>query len=234
MSPTARILTALSLLAISNGVPAAHITDKLVVGMYAQPAEEGTPLQLLSSGTPLEVLRRQGTFSEVRLADDSRGWVASTYITEEKPAKVMLLETQAKLRLMGIELAALREAQSTGNGQAAPSGDAPPSAREAQLRQALDKAEARIVELERQLGERPATEAAQQRLQLLQGRVQQALDLLADTPGVALARTEPAPPGLITRYQSWIVGLITLLVGFGAGVAFIDYRIRRRYGNFRI
>jgi hypothetical protein len=61
-----------------------------------------------------------------------------------------------------------------------------------------------------------------------------ALDLLAEAQGLKLMRAEPATQGPITRYRTWIVGLAALLVGFGAGVAVIDYRIRRRYGGFRI
>jgi len=207
MSPTPRLLITLCLLAVARAASAAHITDKLVVGLYAQPVEEGAPLQLLSTGTPLEVLQRKAGFSEVRLADDTRGWVASSYVTEEKPAKAMLLETQAKLRLMGIELAALRERQLPQAGKARPADTSPTGAREAQLRQALDTAEARAAELERQL---------------------------AEAQGLQPMRAEPAPPGPITRYQTWIAGLAALLVGFGAGVAVIDYRIRRRHGDSSI
>lgn len=246
MSPTTRLLLAFLLLGIARAGFAAHITDKLVVGMYPQPAPDGSPLRLLSSGTPLEVLQRKDGYSEVRLADDARGWVASSYITEEKPAKAMLLETQAKLRQMGLELAALREKAAE---TAAEEGDAespataavveatqapPPSAREAQLRHELDQAEGRIAQLEGRLAARPVAEGAQQDLEALRGRVQRALDLLAEAQGVEIREREAVPAGPVARYQSWIVGLIALLVGFGGGVAFIDYRIRRRYGGFRI
>lgn len=239
MSLIARLLTALYLLGATPSVLAAHITDMLVVGMYAEPADGGTPLRLLSSGTPLEVLQQKDRYSEVRLADDTRGWVESTYITEEKPAKAMLLETQARLRQMGIELAALRADQAVegraGSGPpAAADSGTPPSAREAQLRQSLEKAETRVVELERQLADRPASEAALQRLETLQARVREAADLLANAEGVATPGAEPASSGLITRYRSWIVGLLTLLLGFGGGVAFVDYRSRKRHGGFRV
>ena len=234
MPLTPRVLITLCLLAACGAASAAHITDKLVVGLYPRPAEEGSPLQLLSSGMPLEVLQRKAGFSEVRLADDTRGWVASSYVTEEKPAKAMLLEAQAKLRLMGMELAALRERQPSLTGETTPPVSPPPSAREAQLREALEAAETRTAELERQLAGRPLAEQAQRELEVLRGRVRQALELLAEAQGLALQRAEPQAQGLITRYQTWIVGLAALLVGFGAGVAVIDYRIRRRYGGFRI
>ncbi|MCG6967948.1 MAG: SH3 domain-containing protein [Chromatiaceae bacterium] len=212
---------------------AAHITDKLVVGMYAGPKAEGAPLNLLSSGTPVEVLKRADGFAEVRLADDSTGWVEATYVTEEKPAMAMLLETQARLRQMGIELAGLREKQSAGGAAADAAVKLPPNAGEAQLRQSLDMAEARIAELEKQLVGQPSAEQLQ-RLTDLQDRARQALQLLADAQGLELRPVPAVGEGLISRYRSWIVGLTALLLGFGAGIAFIDYRIRRRYGRFRI
>lgn len=223
-------LIILALCAAALPLRAAHITDKLVVGLYPGPSAEGTPSRLLSSGTPLDVLDRKDGFTQVRLADDASGWVESTYITDEKPAMAMLLETQAKLRLMGMELAAMRERQ--GGADAAPSTTADaPSVQEARMRQALAGAEARIAELEQRLAATPDGDPAQQRLQELQGRVDQALRLLAEGQE-PIATT--ASRGVVARYQTWIVGLITLLLGFGGGVAFIDYRIRRRYGGFRL
>ena len=41
------------------------------------------------------------------------------YVTDEKPAKAMLLETQARLRQMGMQLAALREKQADDGEPAA-------------------------------------------------------------------------------------------------------------------
>ena len=236
MSPSPRfapLLLALLLLGAAHG---AHITDKLVVGVYSEPNAEGTPLRLIASGTPLEVVKKGQGFSEVRLADDTRGWVESSYITEEKPAKAMLLETQAKLRQMGMELAGLREKVAADDGSpAGPASSAAPTAREAQLRQSLQQAEQRIADLEQALAEVPRDQDARTELETLRLRTAEAVHLLADAQGLQLtAGVAPSPPGLLQRYRGWIIGGGALLLGFGAGVAFIDYRIRKRYGGFRI
>ena len=216
-------------------VGAAHITDQLVVGLYAEPKTEGKPLHLLSSGTPVEVLRREGGFAEVRLVDDRKGWVEAGYVTEEKPAKAMLLETQARLRQMGIQLAALREMQKNDGDPLLPAPGPPPSAREAQLQQSLSKAESRVAELEQRVADQPVAAAAQQQLLELQDQVQQALQLLANARGMELREVQPpAEQGFFGRYQIWIIGLGAAVFGFGVGVAAIDYRIRKRYGGFRI
>ena len=229
----APVLLALLLVGVAHG---AHITDKLVVGVYSEPNVEGTPLRLIASGTPLEVLNVGQEFSEVRLADETRGWVESRYITEEKPAKAMLLETQAKLRQMGMELAGLREKSASGGavpGNAPPG--APPTAREAQLRQSLQRAEQRVAELEQELAAVPRDQVARAELDALRARATQAVRLLADAPGLKLGADEvPPSPGFFRRFRAWIIGGGALLLGFGAGIAFIDFRIRKRYGGFRI
>jgi hypothetical protein len=228
-----RHLLLLLLLLLSSLASAAHITDKLVVGLYPEPAAEGTPLQLLSSGTPLEVLDRRQGFAEVRLADDTRGWVEAGYVTDEKPAKAMLLETQARLRQMGLELAALRA--SAGGDEPPAALSLPPSAREAELQQALAEAQQRLATLEQQLQQQAANGDAQQRLETLQGRVRAALEDLADAQGLTLQAAAGPPAGdFFARYQVWIIGSAALVLGFAAGIAYIDRRIRRRYGGFRI
>ncbi len=84
------------LLLAMTSVQAAHITDKLLVGLYAQPKSGIQPSKVLPSGTPLEVLERKDAYSKVRLGDGKEGWVKSVYISNEKPARAMLLELQAK------------------------------------------------------------------------------------------------------------------------------------------
>lgn len=237
MPPILRFVFCLFMLAGMAPAGAAHITDKLVAGMYAEPGAEGAPLNLLSSGTPLEVLQRRDGFVEVRLANDQTGWVEAAYVTEEKPAKAMLLETQARLRHMGLQLAALKEQCPGAAGtDAAPVtvDGTQPAVADAALRQALDEAQARIAQLEQQLAASPSPGEAQQQLDRLQGRVRQALDLLKDvrSPEPPSVKAEPALDQLI-RYRFWIAGLIVALLGFVAGAAFFDYRFRRRHGGFR-
>ena len=252
MRASMRVLTLLFCGALAGSAIGAHITDKLVVGMYAQPSPAGSPLKLLSSGTPIEVLQQKDGYTEVRLDDGTQGWVASSYVTDEKPAKAMLLETQARLRQMGIELAALREQQAAASDEERAAADAGPSERETELRESLSKAEARVAELEarmgdslsaaearvgeleRQLADRPASEPRPQQLQELQARVDRAVSLLvgpqASDIGSILQLEHENP---IVRYRYWILAGVALLCGFVAGAALIDYRFRRRHGGFR-
>ena len=233
MSTACRYFLILLMLALAGPSGAAHITDKLVVGIYAEATSAAPPIRLLSSGVPLEVLRRQGEFTEVRLADGVQGWVEARYVTDEKPAKAVLLETQTRLRALDAEL---RERKAGGTAaQTLSVPNLAPSAREAQLRQALGAAEARVAALEQQLQDQPRAAAAQERLEALQRQTQVALQVLAEARGMELVTAGPAAEeGLVGRYQVWIVAAAAAVLGFGIGVAFIDYRIRKRYSGFRI
>ncbi len=232
---TRRLLVVLLFLAAT--ADAAHITDKLVVGIYAEPSVEGSPKKLISSGTPLEILERKTQFVRVRMADQTTGWVESAYVTEEKPAKALLLETQTKLRQMKKELDALK-AENESEVDAAGSADAPsaPSARERELQDALDKANARIEALQQAAAAPQVVPeiGADARLDQLETRVQRAIDLLSAGELPVESEQAATRPGIVTRHQAWIVGLIALVVGFGVGVAFIDYRFRKRYAGLRI
>ena len=81
----------------------------------------------------------------------------------------------------------------------------------------------------------PRDRAARTELEMLRLRTAEAVRLLADAQGLQLtAGVASSPPGFLRRYRGWIIGGGALLLGFGAGIAFIDYRIRKRYGGFRI
>jgi len=80
---------------VGNG---AHITDQLLAGMYAAPNKAEQPIQLLPSGTPVELMGEQKDLVKVQLVDGKTGWVEKRFLSEEKPAKVRLLALQSKYR----------------------------------------------------------------------------------------------------------------------------------------
>lgn len=219
------LLLALVMLCGTGG--AAHITDKLVVGLYPDQKLQGEPKQLLTSGTPIEVLKRGKGVVEVRLADDTRGWIEARYVSEEKPAAMKLLEAQAELRRLKRDL----------KGQDVGKSPAPvknlPSVEQVHAGLALNEAKARITELEAALTQLPKLRAAAKERDELKARLAKLRKLLgvkAETTVVAGGSEAP----FWERYLPWLVAAGLALLGFAAGIVFIDYRIRRRYGGFRL
>jgi hypothetical protein len=100
-------------LLLSGGVSAAHVTDKLAVGLY-ESADAEQPIRLLTSGIPVERLVVNGQYCRVRLGDGEEGWLECRYITDEKPARAMLLEAQAGAAALRRDLAQAREQLQAG------------------------------------------------------------------------------------------------------------------------
>jgi SH3 domain protein len=240
----------------------ARITDKLLAGLYAEPDTAGQPVRVLPSDTPLERLEQRGEFTRVRLGDGDEGWVENRFITDEKPARVMLLELQAKNSQLQQQLDAA-ERQLKGPGQPADPQDPGLSELKRQLadaraENALLKREQstnglpgadtepltrRIAELEQQLAAaaaNPELEALQQANRQLQQRLEQ-IARLAGSPETATPIANPAAnPGATEataeRLKTWELPLLLLamLVSFIGGVAFKNYRLAKRYGGFRV
>jgi SH3 domain protein len=252
------------LLALNGGVQSAHITDKLLAGFYQQPDTATEPGRLLTSGTPLEVLKQQGEMARVRLGDRSEGWIESRYISDEKPARVTLLEMQAKTDALQKELELLQK----GGGSDA---DALLRKELKVTKQLLDDARKEVHELKAAGEQKKPPESNpedRQRIQALQAELTGARESLqaqsrdktseqrikgleADNRQLRQRMVQAAkalgtevPPlaeaGTILaagyRFQLWHIALLALplLAGFLAGVIFRNYRLRKKYSGLRL
>ncbi|NNJ91422.1 MAG: TIGR04211 family SH3 domain-containing protein [Gammaproteobacteria bacterium] len=138
------IITGLLLILAVTTTQAAYITDKLVAGLYKEAKVTDKPVKALTSGTPLEVVSRKNGFIKVRTSDGVIGWVESTYLTDEKPARSILLDTQAKLSILQKKLDKLSRLEK--NADAAKAVD-----EIAALQEKLAQAQGKISQLEIQL-----------------------------------------------------------------------------------
>jgi SH3 domain protein len=174
---------------------AARITDKLLAGLYDEPDSTTAPIRVVPSDTPLERLDKQGDFTKVRLGDGTEGWVESRFITDEKPARIMLLELQVKnselqqkLRDANKELSALGQTTTeTGNTQ--------PDPEMAELKRQLADAKAEIDLLKREAtppaAPQPDKENDKLKQQLLS--LQQALEASKREAKAALEQAKQTP-----------------------------------------
>jgi hypothetical protein len=99
----------LGLVLVLAGGPvcAGFITDKLAVGLYSSPGDE-SPERVLTSGTPTELVDRAGELCKVRTGRGEQGWLECRYLTDDKPARTMLVEEQAQAGNLRAQLAEMR------------------------------------------------------------------------------------------------------------------------------
>jgi len=206
MKSAARAGLWLGLVVACAGALAAHVTDKLAVGLYAG-LNDPAPARILTSGTPLERLDSSGGQCRVRLGDGEQGWLECRYITDEKPARAMLVEAQAAAGRLRNELAGVK----------------------AELaKRHLDAAglQRRLQAVERLWGDKTPVqpEAAPAAAPILKDVSQAELSIAAGEHSVPLSFGIPA--GLLSALGGALVGLLL-------GAVLFYWRCRRRYGGLR-
>jgi len=206
------------------GAQAAHITDKLLAGLYEEPSSGQKPIKLLASGTPVDVLEKRGGYQRVKLADGTEGWVNGSYVTEEKPAQVKLLEAQARMTDLQEQLAEA-VAQACPPEEESPSSVPDASAQsptQASSEQATeDPAEAPSAAVD--CGPLEAELAG------VRERMAEAASLLG-VPLEPVPLTLASPVGWIP-YWPWIAVTVALLIGFFLGILLIQHRFSKRFGK---
>jgi hypothetical protein len=84
----------------------------MAVGLYLSP-EDDAPARVLISGTPVEILDRSGALCRVSLSDGDAGWLECRYLTDEKPARAMLVEAQARIGSLWEEIDGMKRRLAT-------------------------------------------------------------------------------------------------------------------------
>ncbi len=78
----------------STAANAAYVVDHLLVAIHKERAPESAIVQVVPTGSPIEVLAMETDFAQVRTSDGITGWVDASYVTEEKPARLRLSELE--------------------------------------------------------------------------------------------------------------------------------------------
>jgi len=193
-----RLLVAVLILLPAMAVAeTAYVTDTLQLGLHRAADTSDQPFRSLDSGQAVEILDRTRYYAHVQLPDGTEGYVKAAYLVSDKPAKLIVAETQADRDRLAKELEETKKAFA----QPAATIDALKQ-KAAELEEELDTGKAKIAELDDE-------NAA------LRNRQQQ------------YAHSMPL---------TWVAGAAgaCLIAGFIAGLAWIDYRSRRRHGGIRI
>lgn len=85
-----------------------YITDRVLLGVHADPSEESPLIDSVPSGTSVEVLETKQSFKRVRLPNGKTGWASSSYLMNEKPATAKYDELLAKQKKAEASLKAIQ------------------------------------------------------------------------------------------------------------------------------
>lgn len=113
----------------------AYVTDNLRLGLHQAADTSDGAFRTLESGQEVEILNRDRNYAQVRLPDGTLGYVKVAYLVDEKPAKLIVNETQAANEELEKKLADLNAAFSQ------------PAATIALLEQQLTEGKAAVEEL---------------------------------------------------------------------------------------
>ncbi len=251
-----RFVLLLNLLACASPAAAetVFVNDALYLGLHQDNTLSSTIIELIPSGTELELLAREDNLLQVRTLTGITGWVDAGYISEQAPGRAQIAILEAKLQDSTDRIAVLEEEltqagqreEDTANQleqalkaqpipEPTPPPDPPPipssTLREMQtLAEENQRLKQQVAELEAmQVMAVEQAQAAESALKLVQDK----------NPELAPAATTEAAEdeGLkITRLKYWqqlLLGSI-LMFAFALGGWLVDLSVRHRHGGHRL
>jgi len=88
----------------------AYVTDNLQLGLHQAEDTSGRAFRTLESGQAVEILSRDRNYAHVQLPDGVQGYLKAGYLVFEKPAKLIVAETQAENENLVQQLADTKQA----------------------------------------------------------------------------------------------------------------------------
>ena len=238
MIPVTRAYLAVIAFVLSTSCAVAEtrfVDDKLLIGLHAGSDPASTVVELLPSGTALDVLARDATMVQVRLPDGREGWVDGEFLVAEAPGRARQQTMQGEVDALKAELAdvqaQLAETQSQLEQQSAEVPTATPD--ESIPSETLREMQTLVEEnqqLKQSLEELKATERK------ARNRAERAERSLADNNGNRANANSTAHGFRFLHWERWQQILLAsgLLLAFAAGGWVVDWSVRRRHGGFRI
>ncbi|GMQ95823.1 MAG: hypothetical protein BMS9Abin14_284 [Gammaproteobacteria bacterium] len=238
----------LSVLAVPAGADTVYVSDRFEIGIHASTNIDSVIIAVIPSGTPLEVLERDGEFVEVSTPDGTRGWVDARYVVNEKPSAALLEERNAELQeavqslgtaRADVEVLRQRVAE-LQRDEATATRDSPDVATPVALAPDEDSAN-----LEDAKGEIEKLAEENRRLKTRIADLQSLRVSSGNSSAEPRAKEKEKSRESIWRgpvsdeartWTSWqwlLYGSI-LLLAFAAGGYAVDWELRKRHGGFRV
>ncbi|MBI4006235.1 MAG: TIGR04211 family SH3 domain-containing protein [Gammaproteobacteria bacterium] len=227
----------------------AYIADKLMVGLHQDKTVDSAIIKVLPSGTPLEVLTRDGELTQVKEPDGVSGWIDNNYLINTPPAQTQLQQVEARankleaeLKNAKLKLAGLETAENPPNTEDEDKLTAALEENE-ELKQLfkserikVGELQANITELRNSLGQSNDNTALQEKLEQLTEEKAALEKELNNIKTTASASTGSMSINLGNfDWRTILISIATtLIIGFIAGIYVLDVFNRRRHGGFRI
>jgi SH3 domain protein len=123
----------------------AYVTDNLRLGLHQAADTSDRAFRTLESGQTVEILARDRNYAHVRLPDGVQGYLKAAYLVFEKPAKLIVTETQAENDKL------LKELEDTKKAFAGPAATIDALESDVvEYKTALDESSAKVEELTRE------------------------------------------------------------------------------------
>ena len=221
-------IVALTLIVFTTNVAAQvmYVVDRLAVGIHRDQSLDSAITKVIPTGTRVEIVSRSENVLQVKTEDGIVGWVDKTYLMEEKPAQIALLEleTQHVEALNELEVARAKIESLNVQLEAMQSAEAIQASTEAATSDALREMQ-RLAE-ENQSLKLELVEAAK----LAQVRTQST----SAQPNSSRRASVYSQEFLGLGFWHWILMGALMLLGFGVGGYVVDWSARRRHGGFRV
>jgi uncharacterized protein YgiM (DUF1202 family) len=81
---------------LSANAQTLYVDDQLQIGLHAKPTLSSPIIELLPSGTELQLIERNGALAKVRTSSDVEGWVDGNYISTALPARAQVKDMEAR------------------------------------------------------------------------------------------------------------------------------------------
>lgn len=104
------VIGLLVLLPMLSAAETGYVTDRLVLGLHQAEDTSDRAFRSLESGQEFEVLSRDRLYARIQLPDGTQGYVKAAYLVYDKPAKLIVSQTQAEVERLTAELEESRRA----------------------------------------------------------------------------------------------------------------------------
>jgi len=238
----------LSILTVPAGADTVYVSDQFEIGVHASTNIDSVIIAVIPSGTPLEVIERNGEFVQISTTEGITGWVDARYVVSEKPSVALLEERTAELQEAARSLGAARadvevlrqRVAELRRDAATAARSSPDVATPGALAPNEDS-----VNLENANSEFEELTAENQQLKVRIADLQALRDASENTPADPRTKGKEQPRESIWRGPvtdeartwtpwQWLLYGSILLLAFAAGGYAVDWELRRRHGGFRV